>query len=174
MIIRLKASAAVRCTSAFLILVLSGCNGIPFISSNGELPDTLPGTRVVLEVSVAEDANPDNQERRLPISVSVYEIKAPSEFKRQDFFQLAESEPTLVSQGYARLDRYDLVGGEALEREQILNDAATHLGVVAGYRLLDQSNWQSVVAIQPGTINYLQLSVERLSLDLKAVSPPNE
>jgi len=90
----------------------------------------------------APDVNPDANGRPSPIQLTLYELKAPGAFQAADYFSLQGNARETLGADLLEVQRVTLRPGQQLELERPGHVEARALGIVAGYRDLDASNWR--------------------------------
>lgn len=121
-----------------LILSLAACAGAP--KKQG----------LSVSIQAAEDVNPDQQGRPSPIVVYVIELKSAETFKNLDFAGLTNASGAAL--GADRLNSTQTVvspGGMQMLALEI-DPSVTVIGVVAGYRDIDNATWRQAVPVVPG------------------------
>jgi type VI secretion system protein VasD len=108
--------------------------------------------------------NPGASGQPAPVRVRVFELKNTANFTRADYFALADrAQPTL---GPDLIDQDEVLvqPGQRLSIDRSLAPATRHVGLVVGYREIDQAQWRAVVDVAPGQHRgYL------ISLDARAI-----
>jgi type VI secretion system protein VasD len=138
-------------------LWLSGC-----ISTTG-VSDPV---RAVVTVRVQAEANPDPKGRSLPIVVRLYQVSAPGEFERADFFELFEQTPTLAGDGYQIMDELEMVEGEEHTSQHELDSSARYVGAIAAFRLIQEAKWLGIAPVVAQSVNQVTVDVKRLQVDV--------
>lgn len=144
--------AAATVTAAALALLIAACGGAP--------------TKEALNVSIqaAEDVNPDLQGRPSPIVVYLIELKSVDAFNSLDFTGLTAASGSAL--GADRLDSTQTVvspgGTPFLELE--IDPGTTAIGVVAGYRDIDNANWRQAVPVSPGDTDTIVVRLGQFQL----------
>ncbi len=118
-----------------LAAALSGC-----AATESKLP-----VPYELAFDAGSDVNPDSQGRPSPVQITVYELTSTSAFQSTDYFAL-------------QADARKALGGDLLETQQLTlhpgtaetlrrpgHVGAKALGIVAGYRDLDGSQWRMLI-----------------------------
>ncbi|WGS49453.1 type VI secretion system lipoprotein TssJ [Paraburkholderia sp. D15] len=103
---------------------------------------------VSLDVSPA--VNPDGHGRPAPILVGLYDLKSSAAFSASGFAPLQDRAKATLGDDLVALDQMILRPGEQRTIERLGNSQTRSLGIVAGYRELNQSVWRAVVAVPAG------------------------
>lgn len=139
---KFTATLAAAARASLIVLLLAGlaaCGG------GGPKKEGL-----VVNLQAAEDVNPDLQGRPSPIVVHVIELKSVETFNSLDYVSLTD--PSGAALGADRLNGSQVVvapgGFSMLELE--IDASTTAIGVVAGYRDIDNASWRTAVPVSPG------------------------
>jgi type VI secretion system protein VasD len=91
--------------------------------------------------------NPDANGRPSPIQVTVYELKSPGTFQSRDYFALQADPQAALGKDLLNTDQVILRPGETQTVERPGNAEARVVGIVAGYRDLENSQWRMVIQL---------------------------
>src|SRR5690606_31047819 len=136
--------------------LLSGCGG-----QGGVEPSAGQAPGVTLYFSAAAGLNPGASGSPAPVRVRIYELKNSATFARADYFALAERAQATLGADLLDQDEVLLHPGEQLRIERPLDPATRQVGLVVGYREIDQAQWRSVLPVPPRDY--------QISLDVRAV-----
>ncbi|MFE0752565.1 type VI secretion system lipoprotein TssJ [Inquilinus sp. NPDC058860] len=139
--------------SRFAILMLgtslaSGCG--MFDSKPAPIPVTL---------TAAGDINPDASARPSPIRVRVYQLRSASAFQQSDYFALTDGKSDALGDTVVGSEEVMLSPGSTRTLSTPIDEGARYIGVVAGFRDIDRSQWRSVRQIDPGGVEAVDVSV---------------
>lgn len=129
---------ATRCFLAFIFLVfLAGC-------ASTESKMAVP---YVVELRAAKDVNKSLGSRASPVKVTIFELKSTNAFERADFFALQQNPQQAlgdqlldVSSVILRPNTTEVIKGSG-------NIQAKVLGIIAGYRDINNSQWRLIVEL---------------------------
>ena len=147
-------------------LWLVGC------ASDSAIPEPLDPTRVLMEVRVEPDANPDPKGRYLPIVVRLFQVRAPGEFEQSDFFDLFDKTPTLAADGYQQLDELEMAGGDQRSTQHELDASVRYVGAIAAFRQINDSTWIAIAPVMAGGLNQVTVDVTRLRVNVSSQLAP--
>ncbi|NWB85945.1 type VI secretion system lipoprotein TssJ [Pseudomonas gingeri] len=99
-----------------------------------------------------------------PVRVRIFELKNSANFNRADYFALADRAQATLGADLIDQDEVLVQPGEQLDIERALNPATRQVGLVVGYREVDQALWRTLLTIAPKQLNDYQIS-----LDVRAV-----
>ena len=133
-------------------VLLSACAGAPKRENLG------------LQISAAADVNPDMQGRPSPIILHVMELNSTEQFNRLDYMGLTQ--PSGAALGPELLGKNQLVlqPGESKTLPLELNPMTTAIGLVAGYRDIDNAAWRRIVPITQGKTKGISITLEQTQI----------
>ena len=108
--------------------------------------------------------NPGAAGQPAPVRVRIFELKNAATFGRSDYFALAERAQATLGADLIDQDEVLIQPGQQLSLQRDLDPATRHIGVLVGYRELDQSLWRAVMNVPPR-----QYTEYQISLDVRAV-----
>jgi len=142
-----------------LALVIALVTGLAACGGGGPKKEGL-----TVNIQAAEDVNPDLQGRPSPIVVHLYELKSVETFNSLDYTSLTD--PSGAALGADRLNGLQTVvapGGFSLQELEI--DAATSaIGIVAGYRDIDNASWRQAVPVVPGDTDTITVQLGQFQM----------
>lgn len=152
--------SATRLIAALAMVLLSACSKDSPVEP--AVTDTAPpATGITLYFSAAAGLNPGASGTPAPVRVRIYELKNSAAFARADYFALAERAQATLAADLIDQDEVLLQPGEQLRLERPLDPATRQVGLVVGYREVDQAQWRSVLPVPPRDY--------QISLDVRAV-----
>jgi len=132
--------------------LLSACAGAPKRENLG------------LQISTTADVNPDMQGRPSPIILHVMELNSTEQFNRLDYMGLTQ--PSGAALGAELLGKTQVVlqPGESKTLPMEINPMTTAIGLVAGYRDIDNAAWRKTIPIIPGKTKRLSITLEQTQI----------
>lgn len=121
-------------------------------------------TTVVLNFNAAADLNPGAHGQPAPMRIRIFELKNTSSFSRADYFALAERAQSTLGVDLVDQGETILQPGQQWTLERPLNDATRQIGLVAGFRDIDQAQWRALL-----NITQHQASEFRINVDARAL-----
>lgn len=112
-----------------------------------------------------DKVNPDAHGRPSPVVVRVYMLKTPTAFHGNDFFSVFEKDQATLGTELLDREEFQMMPGDKRIFRKDLASEARFIGVVAGFRDLERSQWRASVEVRPKKTNYL-----RIRLDTNRVS----
>jgi type VI secretion system protein VasD len=119
---------------------------------------------LMLSFQAVAGLNPGGGGQPAPVRVRIFELKNAASFNRADYFSLVERAQATLGADLIDQDEVLLQPGQQLNIERSLNPATRHVGLVVGYREIDQAQWRAVLDIAPRQPDHYQIS-----LDVRAV-----
>lgn len=148
---------------AAVALLLVAC------AKNAESPQPVEkpsdATTVALHFDGVAGLNPGVNGQPAPVRVRIYELKKTARFARADYFALAERAQATLGADLIDQDEVLVKPGQQLSLDRNLNSATRQIGLVVGYREIDQARWRNVLVVEPR-----QPREFRIRLDLRDVS----
>lgn len=119
----------------FLIIIvfslfLTGCH-----SANQQL---------TTEYVATAEVNPDIRHNPAPIVITTYQLKAINTFKHADYFSLYDRAKVILGQDLLHQEQIEIKPSQKLVTTQHLLPQTQYIGVIAGYRDIDNSKWRVI------------------------------
>ncbi len=127
---------------------------------------------LVLHLQSIAGLNPGADGRPAPVRVRLYELKNAAVFARADYFALADHAQATLGADLLDQDEVLVQPGEYRQVVRQLNPATRQLGLVVGYRALDQALWRDVITVSPADGGELQISLDVNAVRSAAVVAP--
>jgi type VI secretion system protein VasD len=149
--------------AAMLAVLLSAC-------SKDKQPDAPAAAAqpnsatLTLHFEAVAGLNPGADGQAMPVRVRLYELKNSATFSRADYFALAERAPATLGVDLIDQDEVLLKPGHSMDVTRTLHPATRQLGLVVGYREIDQARWRTMIIVPPR-----QASEYTISLDVRAL-----
>ena len=131
-------------------LVLSACAGAP--------PPPEP-TAVDMQISASVDVNPDMQGRPSPIILHIMELNSTEQFNRLDYMGLTQSTGAALGSELVSKNQLVLQPGNSQALPMELDSQTTAIGLVAGYRDIDNATWRTSIPITQGTTKGISITL---------------
>lgn len=100
-----------------------------------------------IELYADPRVNPDANGRPSPIQVTVFELRSSSEFEARDYFTLQGDPQAALGKTLLDSDQVILQPGETRKVTHAGSVEARVVGIVAGYRDLENSQWRLTVPL---------------------------
>jgi type VI secretion system protein VasD len=122
-----------------------------------------------MQITATAEVNPDMQGRPSPVILHIMELKSTEQFNRLDYMSLTQ--PSGAALGAELLGKNQTVmqPGETKALPTELNPMTTAIGLVAGYRDIDNATWRKVIPITQGDTKGIAITLEQTQI-ITAVS----
>ena len=122
-------------------------------------PPPLPKPhKLQIDITAANDVNPDVDNRPSPVILHMLELSAVDEFNKADFFSLTANDAAALGGDVLNKTEIILTPGSSKSLTLELKADTTNIGFVAGYRDIDNARWR--VSKEVSTAETSQMSVE--------------
>lgn len=146
------------------VLMLSACSSSNIFSSAANALVS-PSTDLIFHV--ADDVNPDLNERASPVVVTIYQLSSRTIFDNQDFFSLYENAQAILGPDLLTKQELELQPEQEMTQTLKLNKNANYVGIVVAYRDVDNSRWRGVVEVSPTGYDDIDINIEKLAVYIK-------
>lgn len=145
-----------------LAVLLSACSkDKPAAEAPPAEPDS---ATITLHFQAVAGLNPGADGQAAPVRVRLYELKNSATFTRADYFALADRAQATLGVDLLDQDEVLVRPGQSLDIRRTLTAATRQLGLVVGYREIDQARWRTVISVLPR-----QSTEYTISLDVRAL-----
>lgn len=117
-----------------------------------------------MQVTATADVNPDMQGRPSPVILHIMELNSTEQFNRLDYMGLTQPSGSALGSELLSKNRLVLQPGESKELPMELNPMTTAIGLVAGYRDIDNATWRKVVPITQGDTKGIGITLEQTQI----------
>ena len=145
---------------ALYALLLFGL-GLTALTGCGSSP-----TRIEANIVAATDLNPDYNGRASPLVVRLYQLKSPVAFNNASFFALYDSDAAALGDDLQGKEEIELKPGDKLEIERELEPQTRFVGLLAGYRDIENASWRAVAEVPEGETTDLKIDFGRLAVKI--------
>lgn len=153
-----------------MVLLLISC------AKNEESPQPVEqnsdAASVVLHFTAVAGLNPGISGRAAPVRVRVFELKHSASFSRADYFALAERAQSMLGADLLDQDEVLLQPGQQLTLDRNLNAATRQIGLVVGYREIDQAQWRAVLHVAPRQASEYQIGLGMRTVSINSAPQP--
>lgn len=116
------------------ILCLAGC------ATDSSQPQKI----ISLNLVASTDLNPDMNGRASPVAISIYQLANSSGFQKSDYISLAENGQASLGKDLLMINTITIRPGQTVQLEYPIANGEAAFGVVANYRVIDNSGWQLI------------------------------
>ncbi len=154
---RIKNSRYTRFIASGIILtvgvaMLAGCASTPKPESIG------------IQISATNDVNPDLQGRPSPVILHVIELNSEEQFNRLDYTSLTQPSGAALGQDLLGKTRLTLSPGDSQQLPLELNPQTTFIGLVAGFRDIDNAIWRTTIPVVQGKTKGVTVTLAKQSI----------
>ena len=135
---------------ATLLALLSACAGAPPAAE-----------KLGMQISTSADVNPDMQGRPSPIILHILELSSTEQFNRLDYMNLTQPSGAALGADLLGKNQMVLQPGDSKSLPMELNPQTTAIGLVAGYRDIDNAVWRTHIAITQGSTKGISVTLEQ-------------
>ena len=150
-----------------LIIFVIGFAGT-FIASCGMVDVKPPPTRINAAIRAVEEVNPDDSQRPSPIAVRIYALKSVGTFNASDFHSLYNDDEDTLGGDLVKREEMILKPGDQKVYARELPPESLYLGVVAGYRQLQNARWKASIPVPGGRTTNMTIDLNALSVSIQA------
>ena len=131
------------------VLLLNACAGTPKKEKLG------------LSINATTDVNPDMQGRPSPVILHIFELNSVEQFNGLDYVGLTQPSGAALGASLLAKKQEILQPGGSRELPLELDPQTTIIGLVAGYRDIDNATWRTSVPINQGKTKQLSITLNQ-------------
>ncbi|SEA18538.1 type VI secretion system lipoprotein TssJ [Alkalimonas amylolytica] len=120
-----------------------------------------------LHFRVADDLNPDQNDRPSPVIVKVFELASKTIFENQDFFALYDDPSAVLRTDLLKKDEFVFEPGQQSQSRMELHPATKAVGVIVAYRDIENARWRAVVDVKPTGYDNQYVFIESLAVYIR-------
>ena len=130
------------------------------VLSCGPAPEKQPDpTFAQVNVTAADNSNPDSQGRASPVRVYLYALKPGAQFATGDPDALLGGELGAAAESMNRIADFVLIAGKTTKRRFELPDDTDAIGIAVAYRAFDTSKWRASAPIKANQVTLLKANI---------------
>ena|SRR5690554_3185183 len=154
---RLKSGFNTRFLASGIVLticvaMLAGCASTPKPENIG------------IQISATSDVNPDLQGRPSPVILHVIELNSEEQFNRLDYMSLTQPSGAALGQDLLGKTRLILSPGDSKQLPLELHAQTSFIGLVAGFRDIDNAIWRTTVPVVQGKTKGVNVALAKQSI----------
>lgn len=119
---------------------------------------------VSIKITATADVNPDMQGRPSPVILHIMELTSTEQFNRLDYMGLTQPSGAALGPELVSKNQMVLQPGESKSLPMELNPMTSVIGLVAGYRDIDNAAWRKVVPITQGETRGISITLEQTQI----------
>lgn len=125
-------------------------------SCTPSIPKPVPITGNLI---AAGAVNPDITGRASPVAVKIYQLKSVGSFESSDFFALYTQPAAALGADLVSSTEVTVRPGETKRFDQEIDPLTRFVGIVAGFRNLENAQWRAVAPVPAKKLSSQQLEV---------------
>lgn len=150
-----------RLAAAILLAGLAACGS--------SKPDP---TELSIAFAASPQLNPNELNEPSPAVVRIYELKGTDAFRAADFFALYDNDIKTLGSDMLGKKEFTLKPGQELEYAAEISGESRFLGVMVGYRNIQDAKWQITAPVKPESSNTIRINVDALAVTLVEEKKP--
>jgi type VI secretion system protein VasD len=139
-----------RSSSLFVVVLVLAAGCTP------KIPKPVP---IAGNLTAAAEVNPDVSGRPSPVAVKVYQLRSVGSFEASDFFKLYTQPAVALGADLVSSTEIMVRPGESKRFDQEIDPQTRFVGVVAGFRDIENAQWRAVVPVPAKNLPDQQLEV---------------
>lgn len=143
---------------------ISGLAALPLADCASMAPKTTP---LKFFLSVDKGVNPDEQGNPYPIVIRIYELKQSSQFNQLSYFELTDADVTKLGADLVSKREVEMKPGDTQSFDRETPIETHYIGVIAGFRNIDNAQWRAVAEIKPEKGNQIVIKVTAYSVSIQ-------
>ena len=148
--------------SLLMVCYLASCG-----SGLSQVKKLIHETSIIeMKIKASDDLNPNRKGRPSPVVIYLYELSDGAPFDEADFFAIYENEAETIGSVLLGKMELEMSPGESRKIERTLKAETRHLGIVAGFRDIDNAKWRASMPMPEYSKIELKLNLDRLSISL--------
>ena len=112
-----------------------------------------------LQILAADDVNPDREGRPSPVILHIMELSSTEQFATLDYMSLTSPSGSALGEDLLSKNQMVLQPGQTKQLPMELDPLTTALGLVAGYRDIDNATWRTSVVITQGSTKGISVTL---------------
>lgn len=146
--------AACRGLALTMVLGVAACGGGP------------KQTPIDVKLNADLGINPNSSGEASPVVVRVYELKSLKAFKNADYFDFVDDDTKTLGADLISSREFEVQPGKSQDYDSKISGEAAYIGVVAGFRAIQSSQWRDSIELRKGKKNKLVISLTSLSVSI--------
>ena len=130
-----------------------------------------PPTQLAAKIVTSQHLNPNADGAPSPLVVRLYELKSTAKFKNADFFSLFDNDTQALGADLLAKDEFRFNPGDSKALQRKLDPATRFIGVMAAYRDLEKSVWQTTAPIAEHQLNSYTILLGRNEISISVTQP---
>jgi type VI secretion system protein VasD len=140
-------------------LVLAGCGS--------STPDP---TTVAMTINATSSINPNSDSEPSPVVLRIYQLKSDAAFNAAEFSEIFYNDRKVLGGDLLGQKEFNVKPGDSLTYDDTVSPETRYLGIVAGFRDIDNATWRLIESAAPESENNLLFNVDTLSVSFQRPS----
>lgn len=128
---------------------------------------TAKTTPIHFVIEADQLVNPNENGEPSPVVVRVYELKGTSAFNQAQFFDLLDNDSKLLGADLVAKRELELKPGDRADFQRDTPVESRYVGVIAGFRTGDSSQWRKTAEIVPEQNNTIIVKVAASAISIE-------
>ncbi len=121
-------------------------------------------TTVAMSIAATGSINPNSVSEPSPVVLRVYQLKSDAAFKAAEFSELFYGDRKVLGGDLLGQKEFNVKPGDKIAYDDTVSPETRYIGVVAGFRDIENATWRAIEPATPEEANTLILNVDTLSV----------
>lgn len=148
-----------RSATLVAALALAGCGS--------STPDP---TTVAMTIMATGSINPNSVSEPSPVVLRIYQLKSDSAFNAVEFAEIFYNDRKALGADLLGQKEFNVKPGDKLTYDDTVSPETRYIGIVAGFRDIENATWRTITAATQEDENALIVNVDSLSVALQRPS----
>jgi len=127
-------------------------------------------TTVSMSIAATGSINPNSSSEPSPVVLRIYQLKSDSAFKAAEFSEIFYNDRKVLGGDLLGQKEYNVKPGDKLTYDDTVSPETRYIGVIAGFRDIDNATWRTLEPATPEGENVWILNVDTLSISFQKPS----
>lgn len=127
-------------------------------------------TKLSLDINASSTLNPNSEQQPSPVVLRVYQLKTPDGFNGAGFFDLFDNDTKTLGGDLLGKREFEIAPGQQTTYNDEISPDSQYVGILAGYRDIDNATWRTTAPVKAETTNSFILRLEQLAVSLSTPS----
>jgi len=142
-------------------------SGLGLIASLTACSRTPPPTPIKVQLQADEYTNPNENGDPSPVVVRVYQLKEVTAFQNAEYFDLADNDTKVLGGDLIGVQEYEMTPGKSQDYNRDVSSEATHIGVVASFRDIENAQWRDTIELKKEKKNEFVIYLTTLAVRIQ-------
>jgi type VI secretion system protein VasD len=146
------------------VLEISGAGLLAGLAACSRVP---PPTPIKVQLQADEYTNPNENGDPSPVVVRVYQLKEVTAFQNAEYFDLADNDKKVLGGDLIGVQEYEMTPGKSQDYNRDVSSEATHIGVVASFRDIENAQWRDTIELKQEKKNEFVIYLTTLAVRIQ-------